>query len=110
MTDNDRRTTEDIAFARLEAALLKPTLGEQLEQRRIQASIDACMRDVIADHVSGRAFNPGRGNNAGLAEKPKGSGWQEERPLELPPGQEVIRQIADHFAPHGPGNKEARKK
>jgi hypothetical protein len=96
--------TEDIAMSRLSAAL-GPSLAEQLEQRRIQASIDACMREVIADHVSGRAFNPGRGSNAGLAEKPKGNGWVEPKPLELPPGQKEIEALCDAFLPHGKGFK-----
>jgi hypothetical protein len=104
MTNNNRMGTEDIAMSRLGAAL-GPSLAEQLEQRRIQASIDACMRDVIADHVSGRAFNPGRGSNDGPAEKPKGTGWVEPKPLELPPGQEVIERLCDAALPHGKGMK-----
>ena len=98
MTNNNRMGTEDIAMSRLGAAL-GPSLAEQLEQRRIQASIDACMRDVIADHVSGRAFNPGRGSNDGPAEKPKGTGWVEPKPLELPPGQKIIEDLCNHFLP-----------
>jgi hypothetical protein len=30
-------------------------------------------------------------------------GWAPERPLELPPGQDVIERLCDQLLPHGPG-------
>jgi hypothetical protein len=35
----------------------------------------------------------------------KRTGWQKERPLELPPGQDIIQRLCDQALPHGPGFK-----
>jgi hypothetical protein len=94
MTDNDRWSTEDLAFARL-GVIGRPSLAEQLEQRRIQQGIARTMRDVIGRDAK---FNPNQ-TVPPEAAGPRGSGWVEPKPLALPPGQEVIERLCNHFLP-----------
>ena len=94
MTDNDRWSTEDLAFARL-GAIGQPSLAEQLEQLRIQQGIARTMRDVVgrdAKHNPNQTVAP---PTAG----PRGTGWVEPKPLTLPPGQEAIERLCNHFLP-----------
>jgi hypothetical protein len=65
------------------------------------------MRDVVGRDAK---HNPNALRPPEAAQAPKVVTAGEEPQNRLPPGQDLIRQIADHFAPHGPGNKEARKK
>lgn len=83
------------------------------EFRRIQAGIDATMRAIIADPrkdptamppsptvtVVGAtevktAFDPGGGR-----------GWQRERPITSPPGQDAIERLVNAALPPGPAQQ-----
>jgi hypothetical protein len=76
----------------------------------IQAGIDQTMREIIMKdaHHNPNELRPVE--NLRVAGSPvvvdadrtgAHRGWQRERPLELPPGQNVINQLADYFQPHG---------
>jgi hypothetical protein len=82
----------------------------------IQAGIDATMRQIIMKdaHYNPNELRPPE--NVRVAGSPvvvdadrvgdrvgKGTGWQRERSLELPPGQDVIERLADFYQPHAPG-------
>ena len=83
------------------------------ENLRIQAGIDATMRDVIANRARPEPSSPTvtvvgapRVITAGEPEPPKrGTGWVEPRPLAPPPGQDAIERLVNAFLPHGPGSK-----
>ncbi len=71
------------------------------EARAIQRGIDATMRDVIRD----RGYNPHHfGSMADTPGPQPGSGWQDEKPLESPPGQDIIERLVNEALPHGPTN------
>jgi hypothetical protein len=108
MSGNDDRkfeSTESLAFARMAQQNLVQT------PEQIQAGIDACMREVIAKdshHNPNATHSPEKTVPAGAS--PDGSmrgrsvgtnGWASEIPNQMPPGQEHIAKLADHFAPHG---------
>jgi hypothetical protein len=78
----------------------------------IQAGIDATMRQVIMKdaHHNPNELRPVE--NLRVAGSPvvvdadrvaKRTGWQKERPLELPPGQDVIERLCNELLPHAPG-------
>jgi hypothetical protein len=80
----------------------------------IQAGIDQTMREIIRKdaHHNPNELRPVE--NLRVAGSPvvvdadrvgKGTGWQKERPLELPPGQDVIERLCDFYQPHPPGFK-----
>src|ERR1700747_781227 len=76
--------------------------GDELRQR--QANINRAMFDVMRD---ARRSNP---NALAVPEKavPQGSGWQPQRPLEMPPGQRLIEGLVNAALPHGGRRLELR--
>jgi hypothetical protein len=76
----------------------------------IQAGIDQTMREIIRKdaHHNPNALEPVQ--NVRVAGSPVvvdadrvgKKGWATERPLELPPGQDVIERLCDQLLPHGP--------
>lgn len=76
------------------------------ENRRIQAGIDAVMRDIIADPRKNPTAMP-PSETVTVVGAPKvvtagERGWQEEQPLTSPPGQDVIERLVNAELPHGP--------
>jgi hypothetical protein len=102
-------STEDIALTRMSFGLAQPTIGEADDRARLQAGIDATMRQSIAE----RAYNPVQREampKVGVMGAPlvtagaplvRGTGWSEPRPLALPPGQDVIERLVNAAQPHG---------
>jgi hypothetical protein len=105
MADNDRRSTEDIAMSRLFGTLGQPSLAEQLEEHRRQQAIARTMRDVVGRDAR---HNPNQTVPPETRTGPRGNGWLEERPLELPPGQKIIEDLCNYFLP--PGSAGRREK
>jgi hypothetical protein len=86
------------------------TRGPTAEE--VQRGIDATMREIIRKdaHWNPNELRPVE--NLRVAGSPvvvdadrvgKGTGWQSERPLTLPPGQDVIERLCDFYQPHGAG-------
>jgi hypothetical protein len=69
------------------------------EERAIQRGIDDTMRSVIRD----RGYNPNSFSQADIP-GPRGTGWAKENPITPPMGQDLIKNLADHFQPHGVAN------
>jgi hypothetical protein len=80
------------------------------ENRRIQAGIDAVMRDIIADPrkdptampPSERVTVVGAPQVTTAFEPEIGRGWQRERPITCPPGQDAIERLVNAALPPGP--------
>jgi hypothetical protein len=71
------------------------------DDRAIQRGIDATMAEVIKDRGG---YNPSNFGSMAETPKPRGTGWVEPRGLESPPGMDLIKNLADHFQPHGLAN------
>jgi hypothetical protein len=105
---------EEIALSRL--AQIGPSEAERMRLTEINRGIDATMRDVVADQLKGRAYDPWRGATSTIRDpatkitpagaapvRTPGERWVEPRPMASPEARatdEHIRRIADHFAPH----------
>lgn len=106
MSDKDRPSSEEIAFRGL-ANFRQPTEAE------IQRGIDAAMADVIrrdARHNPNALDPPARVQVVGAptvvdADSPRQRGWVDPKPLEPPPGQDVIERLVNAALPHGPESK-----
>ena len=93
-----------MAVARAMSQQMQPTE----EERRIQAGIDATMRDVITHDAR---HNP-NALSPPVTVRPIGAepvvtagsknGWADEVPLRLTPGQDVIERLVNAELPHGP--------
>jgi hypothetical protein len=85
------------------ALVRKPTMEELATQR----SIDATMRQVIADPYKNPTDQPAQptvvvGGAAPVKEPFENrSGWREPEPLSPPPGQDAIERLANEMLPHG---------
>jgi hypothetical protein len=80
------------------------------ENLRIQAGIDATMRDVIANRARPLPSSPtvtvvGAPRVVTAGDPPRGTGWVDPRPLAPPPGQEAIERLVNAVLPHGPKSK-----
>ena len=76
------------------------------ENRRIQAGIDAVMRDIISDPRKNPTAMP-PSETVTVVGAPKvvtasERGWAEQAPLALPPGQDLIERLVNAALPHGP--------
>jgi hypothetical protein len=69
------------------------------EERAIQRGIDATMREVIRN-----PYNPHCIGSMADTPKPRGTGWAKETPITSPPGMDLIKNLVDHFQPHGVAN------
>ena len=97
--------TEDIAMRNLSWGLA-PKQTE--EERRVQAGIDATIRAVAADRYNPvwQPASPRVTVQSGVKVDPglpldRGTGWREEAPLGIPPGQEAIERLVNAMLPHG---------
>ena len=99
---DDSMTLGIMAVARALAQQMQPTE----EERRIQAGIDATMREVIADRYNPNALAaPAKVTVAGavpVVDGPPLSGRSEPRPLAPPPGQEAIERLVNAGCPTDP--------
>jgi hypothetical protein len=106
--------TEALALSRLSFALAKPSEGEAEYNARIQAGIDATMREVIktASYNPNALSPPVKTTPLGAvpAVEPRSrNGWADEVPLRSPPGQGVIERMVDAALPHGPAWKREKE-
>ena len=89
------------------AASRQPTEAE------IQAGILRSMREVVARPYNPNALLPV--DNVKVANAPQvvtagsGRGWQEEKPLAAPPGQDAIERLVNAALPHGSASPLRRK-
>jgi hypothetical protein len=98
MMSNDRPTSEEIAFRGL-------SNWKQPSEKEIQAGISATMADVIrhdARHNPNALSAPATVVPVGAQRVEAVDGWAEQRPLRLPPGQDVIERLVNAELPHGP--------
>jgi hypothetical protein len=84
--------------------------GEEL--RRIQAGINRTFADVVADRYNPTAMPPSErvtvvgAPQVTTAFDPEiGRGWQRERPITSPPGQEAIERLVNAALPPGPAQQ-----
>jgi hypothetical protein len=63
--------SEDVAFARL--AAIGPSPAEKARNDEVQRSISDCMKDVVADQLKGRAYDPWRNSSGGPKAHPAGA-------------------------------------
>jgi hypothetical protein len=68
------------------------------------------MRDVVADSRRSapndrRGVLPSTPTASQPASGPAGSGWRDQAPLTLPPGQALIERMVNAALPHGPGHR-----
>lgn len=97
---NDRVTSEEIAFMNMFRSA-----GPTAEELAIQAGISATMADVItrdARHNPNALSPPVNVSLVGAQRVEAVNGWAEEKPLRLPPGQDVIERLVNAELPHGP--------
>ena len=91
------------------------------ERERIEREIAATMADVVSDawHRTSPVSYPGgfgpppKRDEVAVpaAPEPRGTGWREAPPLDVPGGattQALIEQMVNAFQPHQPGNPEYR--
>jgi hypothetical protein len=77
------------------------------DNRRIQAGIDAVMRDIISHRPAALPPSP----TVTVVGAPKvvtageERGWAEPAPLASPPGQSAIERLVNAELPHGPKSK-----
>ena len=98
--ENDRPGSEEIALTRMFRSR-----GPTAEELAIQAGISATMRDVItrdARHNPNALSPPVNVTPVGAQRVEAVDGWAEEKPLRLPPGQDVIERLVNAELPHGP--------
>lgn len=111
-------STEDTAMARLSFGLAQPTAGEAADRARVQQDIDRTMGEVIATASycpvkrdpmpTVRVAGAGRVSDGVPLAMPQynpGGGWAGPRPIELPPGQDIIERMVNAALPHGPKPK-----
>ena len=84
-------------------------MPEGAELARIQRGISETMGAIIADRCNPTAMPPservtvvGAPQVATASEPEIGRGWQRERPITSPPGQEAIERLVNAALPHGP--------
>jgi hypothetical protein len=83
------------------------------EERRIQAGIDATMREVISRPYNPQALDPPEKVTpidavkvVEAGEKASEKGWYSPKPLAgSSQSDEIIKRLADELAPHGPESK-----
>jgi hypothetical protein len=101
--ENDRPGGEEIALMRMFRSA-----GPTAEELAIQAGISATMVDVVrrdARHNPNALSPPVNVTPVGAQRVEAVDGWQEGKPLRLPPGQDEIKRLCDAAQPHGERSK-----
>jgi hypothetical protein len=104
---NDSTAVGIMNVARALSQEMQPTKAD----RRIQAGIDATMREVVrydARHNPDALSPPVNVRPVGaepVVTAGSRNGWADEVPLRLPPGQDVIERLVNATLPHGKDSK-----
>ena len=101
--------SDDSTAAMNVARALSQQMQPTEEERRIQEGIDATMREVVrhdARHNPNALSAPVNVTPIGAQRVDAAdNGWAEEKPLRLPPGQDVIERLVNAELPHGRESK-----